>query len=160
MKILSIEAEDLEDKKQTLWAIIERCGKDPSEEQKKTFYYLRIAYNDVFAISQQNVGQTKVLKHSITVWNAPAVRQASPHISVYRIEEAQKLLKGLLQDDIIQPTKTPLASPIVLARKKDGSIRMCIDYKKLNAVTRKDAYPLPCIDDTLDTLSRSKCFST
>ena len=161
IKISAIEAEDPpEDKKQILWAIIERCRKDLSEEQKKTFYHLLIAYNDVFTISQQNVGRTKVLKHSISVGNAPAVRQAAPHISVYRIEEVQKLLKGMLHDDIIQPTKPLLASPNVLVRKKDGSIRMCIDYRKINAVTRKDAYPLLLIDDTLDTLSGSKWFIT
>ena len=72
----------------------------------------------------------------------------------------QKLLKGMLCDDIIQPSKNPWGSPIVLVRKKDGSIRMCVDYRKLNGVTRKDAYPLPPIDDTLDTLSGSKWFST
>lgn len=54
----------------------------------------------------------------------------------------------------------PWASPIVLVKKKDGSFHFCIDYRKLNAVTRKDAYPLPRIDDTLDTLSGAQWFTT
>ena len=66
----------------------------------------------------------------------------------------------MLDRKIIQPSSSPWASPIVLVPKKDGSVRFCIDYRKGNAVTRRDAYPLPRIDDTLDTLAGAKWFST
>ena len=66
----------------------------------------------------------------------------------------------MLARNVIQPSTSPWASPIVIVRKKDGSARFCVDYRSLNAVTRKDAYPLPRIDDTLDTLSGSQWFST
>ena len=66
----------------------------------------------------------------------------------------------MLRDDIIEPSSSPWASPIVFVWKKDGSVRMCIDCRKLNAISRKDAFPLPSIDDTLDILSGSKWFST
>ena len=64
------------------------------------------------------------------------------------------------EKDVIQQSSSPWASPIVLVKKKDGTTRFCVDYRKLNNVTRKDAYPLPRIDSTLDTLSRSQWFST
>ena len=73
-EISAIQSEDLpEDKKQMLWVIVVKCGEDLSEEQKKTFYLLLIAYNDVFAMSKQDVGQTKILKHSISVGNVPPI---------------------------------------------------------------------------------------
>ena len=66
----------------------------------------------------------------------------------------------MLQKNIIQPSSSPWASPVVLVGKKDGSLRFCVDYCKLNAITRKDAYPLPRVDDSLEALSGSRWFST
>ena len=63
------------------------------------------------------------------------------------------------QNDVIRPSSSAWASPIVLA-KKDGGVRFCVDFRRVNEVTRKDAYPLPHIDDTLETLSQSQLFST
>lgn len=66
----------------------------------------------------------------------------------------------MLQNGTIQPSASPWAAPVVLVRKKDGTLRFCVDYRGLNSVTFRDAYPLPRIDDTLDRLSRAKIFST
>ena len=66
----------------------------------------------------------------------------------------------MLQNGIVEPSRSPWASPIVLVQKKDGPTRFCVDYRKVNKVTRKDAYPLPRIDATLDTLAGSQWFST
>jgi len=66
----------------------------------------------------------------------------------------------MLSRDILQQSTSPWASPIVFVKKKDGSTRFRIDYRKLNSVTCRDAYPFPWIDDTLDTLSGSQWFST
>ena len=64
------------------------------------------------------------------------------------------------KDRLIEQSTSHWASPVVLVRKKDGSVQFCIDYRKLNVVTTKDAYPLPRIDDTLDALNGADCFST
>eukprot|EP00731_Ephydatia_muelleri_P007369 Em0003g1617a len=77
-----------------------------------------------------------------------------------RREQARGLVKDMLQKNIIQPSSSPWASPVVLVGKKDSSLRFCVDYRKLNAITRKDAYPLPRVDDSLEALSGSRWFST
>ncbi|GFU52673.1 hypothetical protein TNCV_3893321 [Trichonephila clavipes] len=61
---------------------------------------------------------------------------------------------------VIESSSSPWASPIVLVRKKDGSTRFCVDYRRLNNITKKDSYPLPRIEDTLDTLADYTWFST
>ena len=66
----------------------------------------------------------------------------------------------MLENDIIEPAKGPWASPIVLVTKKDGSTRFCVDFRRLNSVTRKDAHPIARIDESLDALHRACWFST
>jgi len=70
--------------------------------------------------------------------------------------ELKELLENMLLRDVFQSSNSPWASIIVVVMKKDGSARFCIDYRKLNSITHKDAYPLPRIDHTLDTLARSQ----
>lgn len=66
----------------------------------------------------------------------------------------------MLNRGIIQPSTSPWASPIILVKKKDGTDRFVVDFRRLNAVTRKDSFPLPCIDDALDALNGTKYFSS
>ena len=75
-------------------------------------------------------------------------------------EETRKLIQEMKDGGIIRPSSSPWSSPVILVKKKNGTTRFCIDYRRVNAVTRKDAYPLPRVDDTLDTLSGSAWFTT
>ena len=119
-----------------------------------------MAYHDIFSISQEELGHTGRVQHEIYTGNSSPIRQHARRIPSGQREEARKLVQEMLKRDIIQPSSSPWSSPIVLVRKKDGSLRFCVDYRKVNAVTKKDAYPLPRVDETLDTLSGSQWFST
>ena len=75
-------------------------------------------------------------------------------------QEVARQLKMMQETGVIQPSNSPWASPVVLVRKKDGTHRLCVDYRELNSVTRADTFPLPRIDDLLDQLGKSTYFST
>ncbi len=66
----------------------------------------------------------------------------------------------MIEEDVVSPSTSPWSSPVVLIKKKNGDLRFCIDYRRLNAVTQKDVYPLPRIDDVLGRLSGAKYFSS
>ena len=131
---------------------------DPT--QKGYLYQLLRLYKDIFAQNKTDFGRTNKIKHSINTGDAAPIRQPVRRVPPARREELKKLLDNMLEKDVIQPSTSPWASPIVLVQKKDGTLRLCVDYRKINNVTQKDAYPLPRVDDTLDTLSGSKWFTT
>ena len=78
--------------------------------------------------------------------------------AVRREEMAQ--VQQMMSSNVIRPSNSPWASPVVMVRKKDGSLRFCVDFRQLNAATVKNAHPLPRIDDLLDALHGAKWFST
>ncbi|KAH0681196.1 hypothetical protein KY284_022281 [Solanum tuberosum] len=75
------------------------------------------------------------------------------------LRELKEQLKDLLEKGFIRPSMSPWGAPVLFVRKKDGSLRMCIDYRQLNKVTIKNKYPLPRIDDLFDQLQGARCFS-
>ena len=132
--------------------MVEQCEEDLSTEQKEQLYHLLLAYADIFADGSDELGRTNCVKHVINTGDHPPIRQPYRRIPASRGEQAHQLVQDMLQKDVIQPSSSPWASPVVLVQKKDGSYRFCVDYRKLNRITRKDAYPLPRVDDTLDAL--------
>jgi hypothetical protein len=75
-------------------------------------------------------------------------------------EEVSDMIDDMKRSGVIEESDSPWSSPVVLVRKKNEELRFCVDYRKLNDVTRKESFPLPRIYDTLDTLSGAKWFST
>ena len=114
-------------------------------------------FSDVF---DESLGHTYVIQHHIDTGSAPPICQYPRRLPYAYREEAKQQITDMLQQGVIQPSHSPWASPIVLVNKKDGKYQFCIDYRKLNEVTKKDAHPLPRVDDLLDALHGSQCFST
>ena len=112
------------------------------------------------ACSTSDLGKTSKLQHRIPTGDTYLTRQPVRRVPPHQREAVQQLPNQMLDGGVIEPSTSPWASPIVLVQKKDGTTRFCVDYRRLNNVTCKDAYPLPRIDATLDTLHGSRWFST
>jgi len=128
--------------------------------QKNKLANLLDEFSDIFSAGPEDLGRTGIVKHQIDTGNHPPIKQAPRHVPMHQQETLCKQVEEMLQYGVVQSSTSPWAAPIVLVKKKDGTTRFCVDYRKLNNVTRKDAYPLPHIDETLDALSGAKVFST
>ncbi|XP_073710120.1 retrovirus-related Pol polyprotein from transposon 412 [Misgurnus anguillicaudatus] len=129
------------------------------EEQDQVRALLR-RYQSVFSSHEGDLGCTDLLSHDIPLLDDAPVRQRYRRIPPSEYEVVKAHINTLLEAQVIRESSSPYASPIVLARKKDGSLRMCVDYRQLNAKTRKDAFPLPRIEESLDALTGARWFST
>jgi hypothetical protein len=117
-------------------------------------------YEEVFAAQNGDYGRTDRVYHRIDTGEARLIRQPPRRLPLAKPAEASDVLEDMRQCGVIEESKSPWSSPVVLVRKKNGDLRFCVDYRKPNDVTRKDCFPLHRIDDTLDTLAGAKCFST
>ena len=116
-------------------------------------------FSDVFSQGEDDLGSTPLLEHTIETHGPPLrqpYRRQNP--AVRREEMAQ--VQQMLASNVIHPSNSPWTSPVVMVRKKEGSLRFCVDFRQLNATTVKDAHPLPRIDDLLDALHEARWFST
>lgn len=116
-------------------------------------------WSDIFSTSPTDLGRTDLVKHRIKLTDYTPFKDPYRRIPPSMYEEVRLHIKEMLEADAIRPSESPFSSNVVLVRKKDGSLRFCIDFRKLNSRTIRDAYTLPRIDDTIDTLIGSKYFS-
>jgi len=98
--------------------------------------------------------------HEIDTADSRPIRQPLRRYPPSHQEAIDQQVTDMLRQGVIEPASSPWASNVVLAKKKDGTLRCCIDYRQLNQVTRTDAYPLPRTDACLDAMSGSGIFST
>ena len=130
-------------------------------EQEEKLCGLLAQYQDVFSKGDGDMGHTSLVEHSIPVTEGTRPIRQPPHrLGPEKEAEAERQVQELLKKGLIEPASGAWSSPVVLVRKKDGTWRFCVDYRRLNSVTRQDAYPLPRIDESLDALAGSRYFST
>ncbi len=131
-----------------------------NREEQTQLESLISQYSDVFSADDYDYGRTDLVKHTIRTGDAQAIRQRAYRTSPHIRAEIDRQVQQLLSHDVIEESCGPWASPVVLVKKKDGSYRFCIDFRKLNAVTVKDSYPLPRASEALDSLAGACWFST
>ena len=117
-------------------------------------------HKDVFAKDDSDLGHTNRVSHRIRVIDEIPVNKPYRRIPPPQIVEVKEHIEALLKSGIIIESQSFYSSPVVVVRKKDGTIRLCIDYRELNAKTHKDAHPIPRIDESFDATEGSKYFST
>ncbi|GFW44820.1 retrovirus-related Pol polyprotein from transposon 17.6 [Trichonephila clavipes] len=116
-------------------------------------------------IKEEKERKKKIILRKIRPYRLPLkdeepVCQHPRRLAFTERQEVKKQIEEWLNESIIRPSSSEYASPIVMVKKKDGSSRMCIDYRKLNQKLVKDKFPLPIIEDVLDTLQEAKVYST
>ncbi|GBN15424.1 Retrovirus-related Pol polyprotein from transposon 297 [Araneus ventricosus] len=131
-----------------------------NEEQRTAVKELLQEFQNLFSTSDSDVGSCNMTQHRINTGNHPPIKQYPRRLPLAKKEEAERLVKEMVDNGIIEESSGPWASPIVLVKNKDGLTHFCVDCRKLNEITIKDIYPLPRIGDTLDALNGSQWFST
>ncbi len=129
---------------------------DPSlqGEDRCKLKNLLLEFSDVF---DEHLGHANIYRNT---GNSTPIKQHPRRIPYAHREESERQINEMLDKGIIRESTSPWSSPIILVKKKDGEMRFCVDYRKLNSVTVGHAHPLPRVDDILDSLGNSQYFST
>ncbi|UYV77623.1 hypothetical protein LAZ67_15001761 [Cordylochernes scorpioides] len=139
------------------------CGSQPAEinenlsyKEKEQLKQVLEKYADLFS---SGLGRSNLAKHRIDTEGAKPIKHKPYRVSAKKREIIKEKIDEMLRDGIIRPSSSPWSFPVILVKKREGKYRFCVDYRKLNDVTVKDVYPIPRIDEVLDTLQGSKYFS-
>ena len=134
--------------------IVVDVGDELSQTQRDELLCVLNQFEDVLSFDGR-IGHAAAIKHVIELEEgAKPIYEPLRRYAVHEKEEIEKQTKDMLSKGVVEPSKSPWAAPVVLVKKKDGTMRFCIDYRKVNNVTKKWVYPLPRIDDALDSFTR------
>ncbi|UYV65871.1 K02A2.6-like, partial [Cordylochernes scorpioides] len=147
-----IEESEQKEHEEPQFQIIENLSYKEKEQLKQVLE----KYADLFSLG---LGRSKLAKHRIDTEGAKPIKHKQYRVSAKEREIIKEQIDEMLRDGIIRPSSSPWSFPVILVKKRDGKYRFCVDHRKLNNVTVKDVYPIPRIDEVLDTLQGSKYFS-
>ena len=116
-------------------------------------------YHDVFSLDKNELGCTNMVKHKIKIDDSKPFKEHFRHIPPLLLDEVRQHIDEMLEAGAIRPSNSPWCNVVVLVHKKDGGLCFCIDFRKLNDQTKKDSYPLPHIQETLNSLVGARVFS-
>ena len=121
---------------------------------------LVLAYHDVFTLENNELGCTSAIEHEICIENSEPFKEWFWHIPPPLLKEVCKSLWDMLEAGMIHPSQSPWCNAVVLVRKKDGTLHFCVDFRCLKAWMKKDLYPLPCIQEALESMAGLAHFSS
>jgi len=119
-----------------------------------------IKYEDVFSKNEFDTGGTPPVEYHIDTGDSRPIRQQLRRQPLKHLEAIDENFKTMLANGIIEPATSPWFSNVVIATKKNGSLRFCVDYQAVNSVTYTDSYPLPHIDNCLNAMNGASWFTT
>ena len=131
-----------------------------TEDQKNTLYSLLEKHKEIFSTSDIDIGICNRIKHRIDLITDIPFKQRHRRVPPSMIEEVRQHIEQLLAAKVIRPSKSPYTSNVVLVRKKNGKLRLCVDYRQLNNITIKDSFALPRMEEIFDCLHGAKYFTT
>ena len=134
----------------------QRSSRLLNKGERHKFKDLLIKQECQFAKHDGDLRCTELVKHRIETGDAAPIEQRPRQLPLSQREVAKVEVESMLKRGIIKPADGPWAWPIILVRKKNGKVKFCVDYRRLNAITRKDVYPIPRIDETIDTSGSSQ----
>ena len=144
-----------------LQSFVEQWTRHLTPAEKNKFMTLLQKYGQIFSKDDYDIGRTDVITHHIPlIPGAQPIKQNPYRQGAMKEAEIERQVQLLKEHDLIEEGTGPYSAPVVLVKKKDGKWRFCVDYRRLNAITHKDAYPLPRVDDSLDSLGGSQWFTT
>ena len=129
-----------------------------TEKERKVILSLFIEFQDVFSKHPNDLGQTSLVEHRINTSDEIPITRPDRRVPPNIIPEVKHVLENWLKEGVIEPSDSPYASQMVIVRKRSGEIRVCVDYRGLNKKTFKDAFPLPRIEECIDSLHGAKYF--
>jgi hypothetical protein len=132
------------------------CGYDHlTKDQRVTTDHIISQFHDI-SYEKRGLGRTSLITHSIDTGDAAPIRQRYYRMSLEKQQILIEQLDEMLKEGVVEPCESAWSSPVLLTPKKNGQLRFCLDSRKLNAVTKKDAYSLPYISEILDNLRDAK----
>ena len=117
-------------------------------------------YSDLFAKNDNDLGRTNIAKHSIDTGDHKPIRETAYRVNPHKRKIIEDEIKKMFEKDVIERSDSPWSSPVTLVLKPNGKWRFCIDFRKLNSITRRDNHPIPRTDTLLEKFGGSKWFST
>ena len=130
------------------------------KKQQQSARDLIMEYQHLFLMNLSELGKTSLVQHDIKLDDMTPFKEQYQRIPLHQYKGVKKHLQEMLEIGAICRSTSPWASPVVLVCKKDGGLQFCIDLRKLNNITFKDAQSLPRIEDSLDCLDGAAIFSS